>query len=1037
MHVEWPSSPVANPSGTQERADDPFFDAATDVVASATSMNSRADPLPPPSGFTSAASLSPQARPSQLFAGFASAAQLSAPPQSQSVAAPFVPPKFTSFGRASALPQQLAHEHSPSPSPPPQQQDYDSWFESDASVLPPRAFTFSTARTIMHSAASEAESSQPAAQTLQASVFTSGLAQFKAASQAAQDESPSQEPSASDGLTSAAQINCQPEAPSEFSSAAQIGFTSAAHMSGGGKINWAAPSAEALARAAEKMKQWQEEFDREGESSATPDVQSTENSAPADSDSSTLSAPYPSSFKTPLRPALRPVENGFSPAQRPETPSPAGMAPKSQTHFTVVAGMQIKNKPFKSPLIPRPQQPRTVSAPSSYVSSPLNPRRMTEARIASGSKLPAAFPSTACEAGSVEGLSTPVKHPATKPPFVSPLPIKAGTSAFASPIKSLGMTPRRMGVSGSAGKSKFSTPFKAGMAPGEPGRSELEQKLREERAQAADPQPLRIQAGVTLSKKGKEKKTYQFFDLRPHSERQTLVSSRLLPMSYTEEELENMGINVEELRQMRPINAIYYRFYSVSESVDADDSAETEHLGAKSAFIYLKELGCHLSTQEWVTNHYGLILWKLAGMVCLEPEREQDPHTRRWCWQEVIRQLLYRYERELNGGVRPALRLISTEDAPAACPMVLCVSNIVIRGSSIVNEEGHQLEAQPELEVTDGWYRLRANVDPPLARAIRRGRIRIGTKLAVSGAKLSGDRKEACEILEAYDNTYLELSGNSTNLAPWHAKLGFVKEPFIATMDKLTADGGVVPAMDVIITKTYPIAFVEFIRNEDGSVTKVGPRDEKEEMKVHDQWLAKRQAHSEKITEDLQANIQSLLKYAERLYSRAGPRFELSIENNEPMPDFIEGLFEEMMEDYKRPSQAWDRLDEMTAGWLHVYCKQQAELAAARLDEDRARQLQEVCPPRNVRDFRIVVAKDARWRKREPLRTAQITLWDPLKMVFSESGNPGEIKEGQRFLVTNLIPNQPSAWMAPGPGAVVYLVSKRTSRWTNIKSAKC
>lgn len=55
--------------------------------------------------------------------------------------------------------------------------------------------------------------------------------------------------------------------------------------------------------------------------------------------------------------------------------------------------------------------------------------------------------------------------------------------------------------------------------------------------------------------------------------------------------------------------------------------------------------------------------------------------------------------------------------------------------------------------------------------------------------------------MEAYNNTYLDLSGNSTHLAPWHAKLGFVKDPFIATLDSLTPDGGRVPAMDLIITK--------------------------------------------------------------------------------------------------------------------------------------------------------------------------------------------------------------------------------------------
>jgi len=46
--------------------------------------------------------------------------------------------------------------------------------------------------------------------------------------------------------------------------------------------------------------------------------------------------------------------------------------------------------------------------------------------------------------------------------------------------------------------------------------------------------------------------------------------------------------------------------------------------------------------QEWVDNHWGLVLWKLAGMVCLDPQSE-DSAAKRWCWKEVMRQLRYRY----------------------------------------------------------------------------------------------------------------------------------------------------------------------------------------------------------------------------------------------------------------------------------------------------------------------------------------------------------------------------------------------------------
>lgn len=47
----------------------------------------------------------------------------------------------------------------------------------------------------------------------------------------------------------------------------------------------------------------------------------------------------------------------------------------------------------------------------------------------------------------------------------------------------------------------------------------------------------------------------------------------------------------------------------------------------------------------------------------------------------------------------------------------------------------------------------------------------------------------------------LVLCGNSSHLAPWDAKLGFVMRPWVATMNSLTPDGGTVPAMDVVVLK--------------------------------------------------------------------------------------------------------------------------------------------------------------------------------------------------------------------------------------------
>jgi breast cancer 2 susceptibility protein len=79
------------------------------------------------------------------------------------------------------------------------------------------------------------------------------------------------------------------------------------------------------------------------------------------------------------------------------------------------------------------------------------------------------------------------------------------------------------------------------------------------------------------------------------------------------------------------------------------------------------------------------------------------------------------------------LRIIVAQDVPASCPMVLCVSDIIWPEPA---STGHQADALPEIEVTDGWYRIRVQIDRPLARAIKKGTLRIGRKIAIAGARV-------------------------------------------------------------------------------------------------------------------------------------------------------------------------------------------------------------------------------------------------------------------------------------------------------------
>ncbi|THV07479.1 hypothetical protein K435DRAFT_643336 [Dendrothele bispora CBS 962.96] len=441
--------------------------------------------------------------------------------------------------------------------------------------------------------------------------------------------------------------------------------------------------------------------------------------------------------------------------------------------------------------------------------------------------------------------------------------------------------------------------------------------------------------------------------------------------------------------------------------------ARDSNLGPKDALNRLLRAGARLATQPWVDNHWTLILWKLAGLVFLDPEQEGTKQPR-WSWEEVYRQLLYRYERELSGGVRPPLRRIVNQDTPASCPMILCVSDITW------SRHGTEVELRPELEVTDGWYRLRAEIDLPLERAVRRGLIRVGRKLAIVGARLSCERKDGMEILEAYTSVKLGLSGNSTRLAPWHAKLGFQSSFGMVTMRSLTPDGGLVPVMDLVVQKVYPIAYLEIIIDEEGRRIQEGPRSEADEARCVDIWKQTREAEESRLRLEHEKKITRYLGYADRLEHRCGDRFA----TDEP-PDNIESLYDEL-EEPEDAGRAISRTSLNEAGWLARYIRTRIERDGESARDEIEKELENICPPRNIRSFRVIVVQDARTERFPANRKAQLTIWDVLHVHLTESRSPGH------FEVSNLVPSQKSAWMKHKPDSEIFLVSSKNSRWQKV-----
>ncbi|KAG1303644.1 hypothetical protein G6F64_009897 [Rhizopus arrhizus] len=149
------------------------------------------------------------------------------------------------------------------------------------------------------------------------------------------------------------------------------------------------------------------------------------------------------------------------------------------------------------------------------------------------------------------------------------------------------------------------------------------------------------------------------FDLKVPSNRRKL-SSLGKPQQYTRQQLLSKNIP-----------------YDI---IDMTSSTSRKYIfngtwGIKQAHKELIDAGAlpNRLSLAWVENHYGLIVWKLACQVRSYP----DVFLKDWKPEIILRQLLYRYEREINQGHRPVLKKILEQDDIAAKHMILAVSDII------------------------------------------------------------------------------------------------------------------------------------------------------------------------------------------------------------------------------------------------------------------------------------------------------------------------------------------------------------------------
>ncbi|XP_059932425.1 breast cancer type 2 susceptibility protein isoform X2 [Gadus macrocephalus] len=430
-----------------------------------------------------------------------------------------------------------------------------------------------------------------------------------------------------------------------------------------------------------------------------------------------------------------------------------------------------------------------------------------------------------------------------------------------------------------------------------------------------------------------------------------------------------------------------------------------------------------LLSQEWAYNHYRWVVWKLASM------ERSFPLTMASLWlnpEQILLQLKYRYDVEVDHSRRPALRKITERDDAAAKTLVLCVCGVVRPGPDPRAPNGPADQQTPQAEshapppgvvwLTDGWYAIKAQLDAPLTAMLQRGRLEPGGKLVVYGAELVGSQ-DGCSPLEAPEGLMLKIGANSCRRARWDAKLGFQRDPrpFLLRLSSLYSTGGAVGCVDLLILRSYPVLWME--KKQDGVFVFRSGRAEEREARRYDD-------HNNKTMEALYAKIQADIQREDKGTDPPARRRTLRQKDVEKLRDGEE-LYEAFEND---PAYLEACLNDQQLEVLQSYRRSVLEKRQAGLQERCRRALEQAqdsqggCPRRDVTPVWKLCVVDARASPGDSVY--MLNVWRP------PADLQAQLKEGARYRVYNL---SVTAGKKRNPGASVQLTATSKTHFQEVQ----
>ncbi|KAH6787036.1 hypothetical protein C2S52_006588 [Perilla frutescens var. hirtella] len=453
---------------------------------------------------------------------------------------------------------------------------------------------------------------------------------------------------------------------------------------------------------------------------------------------------------------------------------------------------------------------------------------------------------------------------------------------------------------------------------------------------------------------------------------------------------EKLGILPEHVKRMDPIAAESYTF---------QNEMPSECIGPEAFYSMLSQCGASVRylTKEWVTNHYKWIVWKFASYERSYPEKFAGKLLT-VC--NVLEELRYRYEREVNHGHRSLIKKIMDGDAQPSSMMVLCVSSIGQDydpqcGNQSVPQEGGYANAS-RIELTDGWYSVKALLDELLSQKLASGKLFLGQKLRIWGAKLCGWLGPVSPF-EALRTASLLLHINGTYRCHWADRLGLCKragDPLAFRCIK--GNGGVVPRTLVGVTRTYPVLYRERLRN--GSFV---VRSERLEAKALQSYNQRRDVVAEGIMSAFQREGE--FDVGDDHESEEGAKLMKVLETAAEPEVLMAGMSSKQLASFASYKA---KLEAMRQSEIQKSIEKAVENAG--LGE------REVTPFLRVR----VVGLEKKGQLEYSSQKGLITIWNPTKKQILE------LREGHAYAVGGLVPSSSDS-------DIVYLQARgSTSDWS-------